>query len=102
MARLGLPNFRNRAYYSLMVRRFWIDPNDAVVIRDFRYRHEADLAHVVLDAAGIPCVVLAETYTELAGAPIRLAVRRADAADARRILATAPDASPITDPLDGQ
>lgn len=80
-----------------MLGTFSIDPDEAVVIRDFRYRHEADLAQVVLDGAGIPSVVLADTYTELAGAPIRLAVRRADVADARRLLAVPPDAPPSID-----
>jgi hypothetical protein len=80
-----------------MVRSFSVDPDEAIVIRDFRYRHEADLAQVVLDGAGIPSVVLAETYTELASAPIRLAVRRADVADARRLLDAPPDAPPSLD-----
>jgi hypothetical protein len=80
-----------------MLRRFSIDPDEAVVIRDFRYRHEADLAQVVLDAGGIRSVVLADAYTELAGAPIRLAVRRADVDDARRLLATPSDTPPIAD-----
>lgn len=35
-----------------MLRNVPSDPSEPVVIRDFRYRHEADLAHAVLDAAG--------------------------------------------------
>lgn len=79
-----------------MLRTYTVDPNEPVVIREYRHVYEAELARALLEAADIPCAVLAETYTEVAGAPVRLAVRRGDAAEARAAL-DAPG-----DPADGE
>jgi protein involved in temperature-dependent protein secretion len=69
-----------------MLRAHTFDPNEPVVIRTYRYAYEAELARAVLEAAGIPCMLSADSYAEAAGLPVRLAVRRDHAADAAAAL----------------
>ena len=64
-----------------MLRTWTIDPNEPVVIRTYPGTYAADVARVVLDAAGIPCMLLGNTFSEV-GETVRLAVRRDDVSDA--------------------
>lgn len=66
-----------------MLRSYTFDPNEPVVIREYRQQFEAELARLLLEAADIPCAVL-DTYTEVP--VVRLIVRRGDLAEARAVL----------------
>ena len=75
--------------------------NDVIVLRKYASEVEATMAHLVLEAHNIPSAVLRDTAGGMIPSmsllyPVRLAVRREDAAEALRILdAEAPlDAEP--------
>ena len=67
-----------------------LDPAEPIVIRTYRYAYEAELARARLEAASIPCMLSSDSYAEAAGLPIRLAVRREDAAEAGEVLDAPP------------
>jgi hypothetical protein len=69
--------------------------DDLVVIRRFPLEYEAQIAQAVLDAHGIPSSILRDNAGGMLPAlqllfEIRLAVRSIDAAEAVRVLDTAP------------
>jgi hypothetical protein len=69
--------------------------DDLVVIRKFPLEYEAQIAQAVLDAHGIPSSILRDNAGGMLPAlqllfEIRLAVRSIDAAEAVRVLDTAP------------
>ena len=61
------------------------DSSDPIVIRHYRTQFEAEWARVVLEVAGIPCVLLSASYSEVQE-PVRLAVRRDYYAAAEAVL----------------
>jgi len=63
------------------LRTITIDPNEPVVIRTCPDAYTAEMARLALHAAGIPCMLLGNTYLGAADA-VRLAVRRDDATEA--------------------
>ena len=71
---------------------------DVVQLRRFRFRHEAELARMHLEGAGIPATVWGESFPEhVAWTPIQLLVRSADAVEASRILTELEAAHPISE-----
>jgi hypothetical protein len=70
-----------------VVRWIRVDPDELVPIRIYRYEHEAEVARIALEAAGIPCAILRNTYSEIMSSGTRVAVRRRDAEAAREALA---------------
>jgi hypothetical protein len=67
------------------MRTFTSDSSDPIVIRAYRTQYDAEWARVILEAEGIPCVLLSATYSEIRDT-IRLAVRRDQVAAARIVL----------------
>ena len=63
------------------MRTYTLDPNEPVVLRHFRFAYQAEVARALLEAAEIPCAVVGDSYTEVAGVPVRLVVRRGDVDD---------------------
>lgn len=74
-----------------------IDPDEPVVIRGYQFDYQAELARVLLESAGIPCMVLHDTYMGFGTEPVRMAVRRADVEEALALL-DAPPAVPAPEP----
>ncbi len=68
-----------------MIRRLIIDPDEPVPIRSYSYEYEAEVARLALEAAGIPCILLRNTFSEVAGGT-RLAVRRRDVGEACELI----------------
>ena len=64
-----------------MLRTITIDPHEPIVIRTYTGAFVAEVARLVLEEAGIPCMLLCDTYSEV-GETVRLAVRRGDVPDA--------------------
>ena len=65
--------------------------DDVIVLRSYASEVEATMAHLVLEAHNIPSAVLRDTAGGMIPSmsilyPVRLAVRREDAEEARRIL----------------
>lgn len=69
-----------------MIRWTRVDPDEPITLRSYRYAYEAELARLTLEAAGIPCAVLSDTYSEVVSSVARLAVRRRDVERAREAL----------------
>jgi hypothetical protein len=74
---------------------------DTVMIRAYRFRHEADLARALLDAAGIRSILIGDDAGGMgphimSANPIRLYVAADAAADAEEALAEEPS-GPGTD-----
>ena len=66
-----------------------------VLLRSYRYRHEADLARALLDAAGIRSVLIGDDAGGMgphimSDNPIRLYVASESAAEAEEVLAEPP------------
>ena len=64
-----------------MIRTITIDPAEPMVIRSYSGSYAAEVARVVLESVGIPCMLLGNTFSEV-GETVRLAVRRGDVSDA--------------------
>ncbi|HEY0971844.1 MAG TPA: hypothetical protein VGE02_12820 [Gemmatimonadales bacterium] len=62
------------------------DPNEPVVIRGYAFEYEAELARAVLEAHGMPALLVREGFDGLGAGPVHLAVRREDAEAALRAL----------------
>lgn len=79
-----------------MVIREWrssVREDDVIVLRKYVSEVEATMAHLVLEAHNIPSAVMRDTAGGMIPSmallyPVRLAVRREDADEARRILDT--------------
>jgi hypothetical protein len=79
-----------------MVIRGWrssVREDDVIVLRKYVSEVEATMAHLVLEAHNIPSAVMRDTAGGMIPSmallyPVRLAVRREDAEEARRILDT--------------
>jgi hypothetical protein len=67
------------------------DPNEPVVIRGYAFEYEAELARAVVEAHGIPALLMRDGFDGLGAAPVRLAVRREDAEAALLALAIPDD-----------
>ena len=68
---------------------------DTVLLRSYRYRHEADLARALLDAAGIRSVLVGDDAGGMgphimSDNPIRLYVASESASEAEEVLAEPP------------
>jgi hypothetical protein len=65
---------------------------DTILLRTYRFRHEADIDHAVLESAGIPTVLVGDDIGGMGAHimtanPIRLYVAAEAAADAQAVLA---------------
>lgn len=63
------------------------DPNEPVVIRGYAFEYEAELARAVIEAHGIPALLVRDGFEGLGAGPVRVAVRREDAEAALLALA---------------
>jgi len=75
---------------------------DTVMIRAYRFRHEADLARALLDAAGIRSILTGDDAGGMgpyimSANPIRLYVAAEAVAEAEEVLAEDPTASDVDD-----
>ena len=74
-----------------MQRRDRVSDDEVIVLRKYVSEVEATMAHLVLEAHNIPSAVMRDTAGGMIPSmtilyPVRLAVRREDADEARRIL----------------
>lgn len=68
------------------------DPDQPVVIRNFPNDYEAELARILLEAAGIPCMFVRGAREGDGVGPVQIAVRRKDVDAALESLEAAPEA----------
>lgn len=73
------------------------DPNEPVVIRGYAFEYEAELARAVIEAHGIPALLVRDGFEGLGAGPVRVAVRREDAEAALLALAIPEDPDGLGD-----